>query len=195
MTSRVEICNLALSNIGKGVPISDLNEASEEARQCQLHYPMARDTLLQLYPWRFAEKTLSMAEVENDWAERWSHAYQQPSGILKLLRIIPGLDIENAINPVSYGRRGERIYCNHAPAFLSFITRIDDPVKFPPLFVDALSWALSARIAFPLTRDARLRQEINQTAREIRASAETSDANDDFNFADLMAEQHVARVV
>ncbi|MBB3137819.1 hypothetical protein FHS26_005587 [Rhizobium pisi] len=49
------------------------------------------------------------------------------------------------------------IYCNVSPAYLNFTERLIDPTKYPPLFVDALSWHLAVRLAMPLTRDPQVR--------------------------------------
>jgi hypothetical protein len=69
MSSIVSICNLALSNLGKD-NISALTDEGAEARACNQFYDHVRDTLLQVYPWSFAGKTASLAEVTNDKAGR-----------------------------------------------------------------------------------------------------------------------------
>ena len=58
MTSVVDICNLALSNIRAG-SINNIDEVSLQAQQCKLKYPFMRDRLLtgrsiiklERYPW------------------------------------------------------------------------------------------------------------------------------------------------
>lgn len=180
MTSVVEICNLALSSIGKSVPISALDEASEEARQCSVHYGQARDWLLQQYPYVFARKVQALAALTNDWGERWGYRYSKPNDCLKIVRIVPEIDDPDNL-AVPYGLRAQSIYADIDTATLEYTFRQDDPSKFPPQFVDALAWALAARLAFPLTRDRQLRADAAQMAQQMRLSAEATDGNDGQN--------------
>jgi hypothetical protein len=180
MASVVEICNLALSSIGKSVPISSLDEASEEARQCSVHYGQARDWLLQEYPYVFARKVQALAALTNDWTERWGYRYSKPNDCLKIIRLVPEIDDPDNLD-VPYGLRAQSIYADIDTATLEYTFRQEDPSKFPSQFVDALAWALAARLAFPLTRDRQLRADAAQMAQQMRLSAESSNANDGQN--------------
>lgn len=193
MASDVEICNLALSNIGKNIPISALDEASEEARQCSVHYAQARDWLLQKYPYQFARKVQSLAELTNDWSDTWDYRYSRPNDCLKIIRVIPEPDIPTDVEPIKYALRGASLYASYSPTWLEYTSRFEDASKFPPSFVDALSWALAARLAFPLTRDRTVRADAAQMATEMRMSAEAADANDEINTYDFTPEHLDAR--
>ncbi len=178
MTSVVSICNLALSNIGKGT-ISDINEASAEAQQCKLQYYNCRDTLLQAHPWTFARKVQALAALANDWESRWAYRYQKPSDCLKIVRLVPDIDFPDDIDPAPHGLRASSIYASYSPVFLEYTRLEDDPTKYPPLFADALAWSLSARIAMPLTRDQSIRKDAYQMAVAATSAAQTADANDE----------------
>ena len=184
MTSVVSICNLALSNLGKQ-GIQSLADPDAQARACRQFYELTRDALLQVYPWRFAGKTQSLAELANDKPGAWGYAYRKPSDCLKVRWVRPAYSLvdpspqtlhEEISNP--YDVEGEMIYCNLSPAFLRYTAKVEDPTKFPPLFVDALSWSLSARIALALTKDVKLRGDAYQLAQQARAAAEAFDANE-----------------
>lgn len=184
MASVVSICNLALSNIGKD-NISALSEATAEARACNQFYEHTRDLLLQGYPWRFAGKTASMAELTNDKPGAWGYAYRRPNDCLKprwLRREYSTVDLcpqtlqEEIANP--YEIEGETVYCNLSPAFLRYTFKLVDPTKFSPLFVEALSWHLAVKLAMPLTRDPKVRADAFQLARQTQGTAETADANE-----------------
>lgn len=184
MASIVSICNLALSNLGKD-NISALSEATAEARACNQFYEHARDLLLQGYPWRFAGKTASLAEVTNDKPGAWSHAYNRPVDCLKVRAVRPQYSTvdpcqqtaaeENA-NP--YDIEGGTVYCNLSPAFLRYTFRLTDPTKYSGLFIEALSWHLAVRLAMPLTRDPKMRADTWQLAMRTQAAAEAADANE-----------------
>jgi hypothetical protein len=184
MTSVVSICNLALSNIGKD-NIETLNEPSAQARACRQFYDHVRDMLLQSYPWRFAGKTLSLAQITNTKLGRWKYAYQRPTDCLKVRWVRPEYSVDEpgpqtTQEELSYphGIEGDTIYCNLSPAFLRYTARVTDPVRFPPLFVEALSWHLATRIAMPLTREPKVRADCYQFARQASAAAAVADANE-----------------
>lgn len=188
MTSVVSICNFALSNIG-GANISALTEASTEARACNQFYEHVRDLLLQAYPWRFAGKTQSLGQVTNDKAGSWEYAYNRPNDCLKIIEIksaleitgkIMGADITSGLTAFGYPYEVEngKIYCDLSPAYLRYTVRLTDPTKFPPLFVEALSWSLSARLAMPITRDISKRNEALQVANMAIGQAQMADANE-----------------
>ncbi len=183
MASVVSICNLALSNIGKD-NINALTDAGAEARACSQFYDHVRGTLLQGYPWRFAGKSVSLAEVANDKAGQWSHAYKRPTDCLKVRWVRPAYSEDNGKLSEQeeiefpYEIEGDTIYCDLSPAFLRYTFDLSDPSKFSPLFVDAMSWHLAVRLAMPLTRDPKIRADAWQVANSMTGKAEMADANE-----------------
>ena len=183
MYSVVAICNLALSNIGKE-NIASLTEASMEARACRQFYELSRDLLLQQYPWRFAAKTLVLAELENDRPGQWAHAYSRPTDCLKVRTVRPAyqedappVDWQDGAR-IPYDASGPVIYCNLSPAVLLYTFRLEDPSRFSPAFTDALAWHLSVRLAMPLTRDPKIRADAWQVANQMTGAAQMADANE-----------------
>ncbi|UPK31824.1 hypothetical protein IVB18_26200 [Bradyrhizobium sp. 186] len=184
MASIVSICNLALSNLGKD-NINALSEPTPEARACNQFYEHTRDLLLQGYPWRFATRTIALALVTNDKAGKWAYAYKRPNDCLKVLWLRPSYSADNPCQQTEqeeianpYEIEGEVIYCNLSTAFLRYIVRLVDPTKFPPLFVEALSWHLSVKLSMPLTRDPKVRADAFQLAQRTQGAAEMADANE-----------------
>lgn len=186
MTSIVSICNLALSNLGKE-NISALTEVSAEAKACNQFYDHVRDTLLQVYPWRFAGKTASLAELANDKASAWRYAYRYPTDCLKIRYVRPTYSESDPIAYIgaktddfgfAHETEGQSIYCDLSPAFLRYTYRNTDPTKYSPMFVEALSWHLSVRLAMPLTRDPKMRADAYQLAKATQTTAEMADANE-----------------
>lgn len=194
MTSIVSICNLALSSLGKD-NISALTEATAEARASNQFYQQTLDSLLQSYPWLFAGKTAALGQIANGSMGRWSYVYSRPNDCLKVRWVRPQysvtdhlpLSLHEEVN-IPYEVEGDSIYCNISPAFLRYTRRVDDPTKFPPLFVEALSFALAARMAMPLTRDPKTRGEMYQAAAQVRAQAEVADANEQRETSDHNSE-------
>lgn len=190
MSSAVEICNLALSNLGKS-NINTLTEASAEARACNQFYEHTRDMMVQAFPWTWAGKTASLASVTNTKDGQWEYAYQRPSDCLKVRWIRPKYDDDEV--PVltqqqemsyPYAIEGDTIFCNLSPAWLRYTQRITDAGTFPPLFVDALSWQLAVRLAMPLTRDPKMRADAYQVAQVAIGAAQSADANEERHSSD-----------
>lgn len=190
MTSVVSICNMALSHIGKGT-INSLDEQSEEAFQCNLHYEQTRTVMMQGYPWRFALKVQSLGEIANTWTERYQHAYARPYDCLKPVRIVPPMDgpypSTTTYDPYrdlqvtglyGYEIRGDVLFTDSSPATLEYISNVEDPSSFSPLFAEALSWSLASKISMPLTRDQSIRREAFTLAQSALAQAQAADANE-----------------
>lgn len=195
MTSVVAICNLALSNIGKE-NINALNEPTAEARACNQFYEHVRDMLLQAYPWRFAGKVQSLAELPNDKPGMWRHAYSRPMDCLKV-RWVRAEYSSTPDEKLSLAKADDfgfaheieanRIYCDLSPAYLHYTFKLTDPTKFTPLFIEALSWHLSVRLAMPLTRDPRVREDCFSLANAAQAAAQEADANEDRETSDIVS--------
>ena len=79
MTS-TDICNLALSYLSKG-KITSMDDNTEEAAQCKIHYDHARRLLLRQYPWGFAKRTVKLALLAGK-EPGWDFAYAYPAGCL-----------------------------------------------------------------------------------------------------------------
>lgn len=189
MASVVSICNLALSNIGKE-NINALTDAGAEARACSQFYEHTRDVMLQSYPWRFAGVTASMAEISNTKIGQWSYAYRRPTDCLKVRWMRPAYSEDDLALTrqeelsIPYEIEGTAVFCNLSPAFLRYTSKITDPSKFDPLFVDALAWHLSVRLAMPLTRDPKVRADAWQVANQMTGQAQMADANEERETSD-----------
>lgn len=203
MASVVSICNLALTNVGKD-SISAIDEASAEARACRRFFDQTLDVMLCSYPWTFARAALSMAAVENDKSGLWAYAYAKPADCLKIAGVrreyaasqdVPyrsGFSFSSQSIGL-YELGGQNVYCNLSPAILLYTRRVTDPTKFTPLFVEALSWQLAARIAMPLTRDPKTRSDAWQTAQTMQAAAISADAGQERICAPTLSPYDMAR--
>ena len=193
MASKIFICNLALSNVGKA-NISSMTEDSAEARACNQFYDHTRDLLLQSYPWNFAGKTQALGQITNDKPGQWAYAYTRPTDCLKVRWLRPQYSKDaprlTEQQELSYPHEveGQSIYCDLSPAFLRFTFKLEDPSKYPPQFVDALSWHLAVRLAMPLVKDPKVRADAWQVATQTTGQAQMSDANEEQHSSDIESE-------
>lgn len=185
MSSEIDIVNLALSHLGEDATVSSIDppEGSAEAEHAAMFYPMARDTLLEMHEWRFATKRVLLALLDSDVFE-WSYSYALPSGMLRALAVLPetssaeddGEDYDQQLDADDV----QVILTNCEDASLKYTARVTDTTRFPPLFVEAVSWLLASHMAGPLIKgDAgrKVAASCLQTAMGFLAQAKVSDAN------------------
>ncbi|MEP3275332.1 MAG: hypothetical protein ABJN26_16075 [Stappiaceae bacterium] len=173
MTSAVEICNLALSEL-HAASISSLDEASKESRACKRWYDRTRKAVLASSEWSFAGAFSVLAELTNDRDGEWGYKYQVPNSIIKIrhLSALGALEDDLAI---PYQILGEAIYADHEGLAAVYTADIEDPTKFHEPFVNALASSLQARLALPVTGDRSLRQDALLDAQRLLAQAITFD--------------------
>jgi hypothetical protein len=156
MASSTEIANLALSHLGVGSEISDLDmERSQEALACRRFYSTARNATLRDFPWPFATKIAALGLIEEDPNDEWGYSYQYPSDCLDAIRILSGIRNDNRQSRVPYklanGDSGQVIFTDQEDAELEYTKLETDTSRYPPDFVLALSLRLAAYIAPRLT--------------------------------------------
>lgn len=194
MASTISICNLALGHLGAD-RIDALTEASSEARACNRFYAQTLDALLAAGPpWRFARQEVVLAEVSGVTSSRWAHVHALPADLLRVREVRVADEALSADDAVAYEMFGDRLLTNLTPVSLRYIRRIDDPSQFTPLFIEALSWHLAARLAMPLTRDANQRQAAFQMALQSQAAASAAEGNDEPATVRVMTDYEAARL-
>lgn len=181
--SEVVICNLALSHLGNDATISSLTEASVEAEKCSRFYPLSRDTALATHSWSFATKRTSLALVA-DTQPSYLFGYEYPSDCLDPLAVLaPGAtdDARSEDYTLELGASGRQVvYTNCEQATLRYIARVQDPTKFSPLLVNAISCLLASYLVGPLLKGktaTALRRDLLQSYAYWLAQAKELDAN------------------
>lgn len=189
----VEICNIALSRIGESRPINSLDDDNTAAQQCKLFYlPMIEQTLRD-FPWRFAQKYVDLALIQERPNPEWLYEYRYPSDCI-IANKIPASN--NAVlaatshsaaqyrDYYSDGRFGEVlhsgvtytiamdangrvIWTNQEDASLLYTSRVTEAGHFDGSFVNALAWRLAMELAMPIGRDASFK---NNASAEYRAA-------------------------
>lgn len=95
MTAPVDICNMALGEIGTRTLIASLVDDTTAARQCNLFYDITRQQLLRAAPWGFARRTVTLTQLAlatddpNIVPYPWLAMYAYPSDALKMRYVLP----------------------------------------------------------------------------------------------------------
>lgn len=161
-----DICNLALNHIGRE-HIASLNEETEPARTCKMHYDLQRKVLLRAYTWSFAKKYIKLSELDVK-TPGWKYTYAYPNDCvmarklynegntwLYLEKNFPGnMDL------VLLNDNTKAIVCNHRDACLEYTYDVKDANLFSADFAQALSYYLAAAICVPLTGSESLAQQM-----------------------------------
>lgn len=157
--NEVDICNLALNFLGKGI-IKSLSENTELARTCKLHYDRYRRILLKDYSWEFAERTMKLEPVEDfgDNVKGWKNVYRYPDDCLQVLKIYDGDDHRKDdkrerffVQSVDYRLGTKVICCNLENACMDYVCNEEDCNYFSEEFVEALAHYLAYGMAQALT--------------------------------------------
>lgn len=153
MATTVDICNLALSNIGQKATINSIAppDASIEAQDCARFYPMALKQALAEHAWGFAVTRQALGEVADAAPASWTYAYQYPNLCLRVLSVL-NEDTTDDQDTQKFIREGDLIYTNVPDATVRYIRYITDTNKYSPEFVNALSHFLSAMLAGKLIK-------------------------------------------
>lgn len=89
MASDVDICNMALSDIGADAVVTSIAppDGTAEAGHCARFYGQARRELLEYQQWSFSKQRVALAPVTNP-STIWQYAYATPSGMINALRVL-----------------------------------------------------------------------------------------------------------
>jgi hypothetical protein len=167
MVSKVEICNIALQNLGAR-KITSITENTVEAIECNLRYDTARRTLLAMHPWNFAIRRAALNATVTSPAFNYSYAYTLPSDFLSLVMTgqeeqyqSPHPQVVNTplytTDVVNYGGidkyriEGGELLSYESSVNIVYISDVTSEQSFSPIFVDLLSRYLSALIAYKIT--------------------------------------------
>lgn len=180
MASEVVICNLALARLGDEATVTSIDppEGSVQAHHCAHFYPLARDSILELHDWRFATRRAALAPLATPVGD-WAFAYSVPPVMVRALEVLaPDGPQPYALES---GDDGEPVLLTDAAdAVLRYTTRELDPMRFPPLFTDALAALLASHLAGPVIKGDAGKTEAKAQLQHFQlllSRAKVSDAN------------------
>ena len=189
--TEVDICNLALANIGETAKVTRINpsDGTQEADLCAQFYPMSRDAVLERHTWDFSTKYVTLVAVASP-RKDWTYAYAYPDDCTGIISVAS----PNALNDVRYGAvdtpqsytveldvNGDRvIYSGQVDAVMRYSAKVVDPTKYSQLFIKALSWDLAASLVGPVVKGvegAKLAANAQQMSRFYGKQAQKHDGD------------------
>lgn len=127
--------------------------------------------LLSSAPWRQAVKNITLNKVNEtpNNNERWSFIYELPNDpkMLSLYKVYPTMD---------YQIYNNYLYCNLNDVKVDYVYRVTED-KFPPYFVNLITYALTYHLAMPVTQNSTLVQFWGNQYKIKKLSAQAMNAN------------------
>lgn len=155
MTSKVNVCNMAISFLGESKFITSLTEKSKSAEVCSLFVDIARQAVLTEAPWPFATAFFDLGLLTENPTDEWAYSYSYPSGCLHVRRILSGNRQDTTDTKVPYkiieGTAGTEIYTDMQDATCEYTADIEATSRMPNDFIMAWAHTLASMVATSLT--------------------------------------------
>lgn len=179
MASEVDICNMALSLLGRET-ISALGENSPEGRVCATFYAQSRDAALRDHPWNFAQTRKSLGEVAvpSGYADKWDYCYGYPGDCVHAREMSDGVNSDEPFEVAQNTDGSLIILTDCTPAYLSYTKTTADTSKFDPAFIEALVLKIAANLSIPLTKNPQIEQSMLTKYVNALPAAKTSDSKE-----------------
>jgi len=182
MSTKVEICNLALNNIGVR-SITSVSELSEAARRCAIVWQPAIDAVLSEHDWNFATKIEALALISGETIPGWDYVYAYPANCLNPLKVLeaefdkdsPINDFEIIVAPLTHVKA---IATNVETAYLRYVSTVSDETLYSPAFVEAVTYKLAGMLAQPLTKNTQLAISMMNIYNSLIAKAKAQNKNE-----------------
>lgn len=174
--TKTEVANLALSRLGASLIVRLGDETLPGSEQADLLYTPTLEEVLREFPWSFAEREESLAQLPTAETEHFDYSYSLPAGCVRLLNI----QTEYRENPINdFRRTGGKLHCNVSPARISYITSDLEPDDYDPDFREAFVVLLASNLAKPLLQSPQMAQALKEEYLTVSLpKAKTNDARE-----------------
>lgn len=197
-TSSVVICNLGLSHLGADAVLTSIDppDGSVESGHCARYYPVARQELIEMFPWTFAKTRVALSQVDNP-SSVWTYAYAAPSDLIQPQRILTTSTLDaygffpfggllRADEVALFTERGSAqfevengvILTHEEDAVLLYTRDVTDTSKYTAGFTVALSYLMASYLAGPIIKGDNGAQAAATMRKMAGAKARESMAND-----------------
>ena len=153
MASEIDLCNLALSQLGQSRQITAISppDGSSEAALCARFYPIARNTILESHYWGFATKRVTLADLGSP-PDAWAYRYAWPNEALLIQALYVDTDDTEQEFAIESDSTGTVIYSNTDDAMVRYTALITDVNKYGGMVQQAITFMLSSFLAGPIIK-------------------------------------------
>lgn len=144
MTTKVNMCNTALSHLGAAPSVVSLDppDGGAYAIHCGRMYPVALEYVLESHPWQFALRRTALVLSEEEPNDQWAYAYAVPSSMVRPYALLPDGAAKDT-DGVEYVIEDDVIFTNAEAPVLLYVTSEISLGSMPPSVASAVSWRLA----------------------------------------------------
>jgi hypothetical protein len=172
MATEVSICSNALLMTG-AQPINSLTENSDRARLASNLFPAVRDYILRRHPWNCAVKRVTLSPDVAAPAFDWAFQFTLPSDFMKMLSVG-----ERGIEE-DYKIESGKLLCDNNVAHVRYVWRNENVGTWDPMLVWAMTQAMKAAFAYPITQSSSFEQAVEVALRDVLKQARAVDGQDE----------------
>lgn len=169
MSTAVQVCSNALLSLGSN-SINSFEDLSDRQRAAANLYPQVRDAVLRSHPWNCATKRVVLSPDSAAPAFGYAYQFTLPGDWLRTLSVgkTQGEEFDYAIED-------GKLLCDEPVVYLRYIYRNDNVARWDSTLIRAMTCAMAAVLAIPVTEDANRKVEME---RELQAVLRTARAVD-----------------
>lgn len=169
MPSKIEIINLALTNLGAELVIS-LDEETELVSRVNNIYELTKKSVLESHPWGFASKRIQLAPSINKPAFEFDNAFPLPSDFLRVISLYP------EEYQIKYTIESGHILANESVLNLKYVYNVSEESKFTSIFSHCFAARLAHELCQYVTGSSAKSQELWQLYNNKRQEAKSINA-------------------
>lgn len=171
MASDVSICSNALLMLG-AQPINSLSENSDRARLCAGLFETTRDDVLRSHFWNCATTRTTIAPDVATPAFDYAYQFTLPSDWIRTISVGEyGYETD-------YRQEGRKILSDESSLKLTYIYKNTDVTTWDVSLVKAMTHAMQAALAYPITQSASMAQVADQQLAMYMKRARAIDGQD-----------------
>lgn len=183
MGSKIDIFNLALTNISAKAFVESLTENSVERKYCSANYEAVVKSVLADHDWNCASKQATLAETAGTAYGMWAYQYALPGNCVAVREIVRSSDNEKEIPfkvDLDEAGTGLVIHTDRAAAKARYTYALLTPSLYSAKLTEAVGWKLATRIWRPLTGgNKQIQQFVEEGYQRALAEARREDANEE----------------
>lgn len=169
--SPVEICSNALLMLGAH-GINSFSDSNEFAGLAQSLYPTVRDDLFRHHTWNCTIKRVVLSPDPIAPPYEWAYRFQLPTDCLRVMSV-------GDKEFVNYRLEGRFIFMDESVCQLRYVFKNEDVSSYDPNLVMLLQYAMSARMAYAVTKSSSLAQGAEQMLQMYAKRARAVDGQED----------------
>ncbi len=172
MASVVSVANLALTILGAD-RITSLDDGSENARRITNVYYSALEDVLRIHPWNFAIARSQLGRLASTPLFEYDYEYQLPADYLRVITVSDGTNIIE-----DYKVEGKKLLCDYTTVKIKYIKNTSDANQYTSQFIYVLANRIAAEIAYAVTNNKVLAEEMFKLYQSRLQTAKEADAQE-----------------